>query len=128
MGLNRIEEELLSKVAEISEACRDFCKAGLCEGVPGLREGILYEGYDYCLIKTYVDALKTPTFTLMTRDGKYVEYVVLSDYVVEVGDEFVQFIHVDNFQEYVRDLVEFNVVENEVADELVRWVSGLKSK
>ncbi|MEM2021894.1 MAG: hypothetical protein QXP80_06685 [Zestosphaera sp.] len=128
MGLERIEEELLSKIAEISEACRDFCKAGLCEGVPRLREGILYEGYDYCLLKTYIDALKTPTFTLITKDEKYVEYVVLSDYVVEVGDEFIQFIHVSNFQEYLKDLAEFNVVGSGVADELVRWVSGLRSK
>lgn len=123
-SLSDFEKRMYDMIEDLLNSCRDFCGEKPFVRAPDLRENILYRDCEYCMIKTLLDSVGAPTYSLLTRDGRYLEYVVLGDYVAEVSDEFIQFLSLDNFAEYVRDLVEFNIVDSDSADELLSWLSA----
>lgn len=125
--MEEIEKNILNEMDELLSSCKELCKDERGVSVIKLKEEVLYEGCDYCLVKTYLDALGLPVYSIPTSEKKYVEYVVLEDYVAEVSEDFIQFIHVDNFPEHVESLVEFSVMSAELANELVKWVSECRS-
>lgn len=123
-SLSNLEKRMYNVIEDLLSSCRDFCGEKPFIDVPSLREGTLYKNCEYCMIKTFLDSVDTPTYSLLTTEGRYLEYVVLDDYVVEVSEEYIQFVHLDDFVEYVRDLVEFNIVDSDSADELISWLSA----
>ncbi|MEM0244219.1 MAG: hypothetical protein QW036_03315 [Zestosphaera sp.] len=122
-SLDSLEKRMYDKIGDLLDSCRDFCGEKSFVDVPSLKEGIFYKNCEYCIIKTFLDSLEAPTYSLLTIEGRYLEYVVLGDYVVEVSEEYIQFIRFDDVAEYVRDLVEFNIVDNDSANELMSWLS-----
>lgn len=127
-SLSNFENKMYDKIEDLLSSCRDFCGEKPFIDVPSLRENTFYKNCEYCIIKTFLDSVDAPTYSLSTIEGKYLEYIVLDDYVVEVGEEYVQFIHIDNIIEYVGDLVEFNVLDGNSANELVAWLSAFLKK
>lgn len=122
-SLSDLEKKMYERIEYLINSCRDFCSEKQFVDVPSLKENILYKNCEYCIIKTFLDSIEAPTFSLLTLNGKYLEYTILNDYVVEVSEEFIQFIHLNNIAEYVRDLVEFNIVDNDSANKLLSWLS-----
>lgn len=123
-SLSNLEKRMYDKIEDLLSSCRDFCGEKPFVDVPSLRENTFYKNCEYCMIKTFLDSVDAPTYSLLTTEGRYLEYVVLDDYVAEVSEEYVQFVHLDDVVEYVRDLVEFNIVDNNSADELISWLSA----
>ncbi|MEM4514174.1 MAG: hypothetical protein QXZ41_06690 [Ignisphaera sp.] len=122
VSLNDLEKRM-REIEDLLNSCRDFCDEKLFVGLPSLKEGIFYKNCEYCIIKTFLDSLEAPTFYLLTIDGRCLEYVVLGNYVAEVSEEYIQFMRLDEVTDYVRDLVEFNIVDNDSANELMSWLS-----
>ncbi len=122
-SLSSLEKKMLDKAEELLSSCRDFCGEKPFAELPTLKENLFYKGCEYCIIRTFLDSIEAPTYSLLTLNGKYLEYVVLDNYVAEVGEEFIQFIRLDEVVEYVRDLVEFNIIDDDSAKELISWLS-----
>ncbi|MEM0015303.1 MAG: hypothetical protein QXS42_05450 [Zestosphaera sp.] len=128
MRLEEVEGGILNEVRELLSSCKGFCRDEREEDVLRLREETLYEGCEYCIIRTYFDAIGLPTYSIQTSGGKYIEYTILEEHVAEVGEDFIQFIRIDNFSEHVDDLVEFGIISAETAEELVKWVLDRRGK
>lgn len=123
-SLSDLEKRMLDVIEDLLNSCRDFCSKESFVGLLSFRENTLYKDCEHCIIKTFLDSVDAPTYSLITVDGKYLEYVVLGDYVAEVSEEYVQFIRLDDVTEYFSDLVEFNVVDKDSANELISWLSN----
>ncbi|MEO3993495.1 MAG: hypothetical protein QN229_04275 [Desulfurococcaceae archaeon TW002] len=127
-SLSDLEKRMLDIIEDLLNSCRDLCSKESFIGLLSFKENTFYKDCEYCIIKTFLDSVNAPTYSLITIDGKYLEYVVLGDYVAEVSEEYIQFIHLDNVTEYVRDLVEFNVVDEDSANELISWLPNLHKR
>ncbi|MGC8975325.1 MAG: hypothetical protein ACP5KB_03905 [Thermoprotei archaeon] len=123
-SLSVFEKRMYDMIDDLLNFCADFCSEKHFVSVPDLRENVFYRDCEYCLIKTLLDSVDAPTYSLLTRDGRYLEYVVLGEHVAEVSNEFIQFISLDNVAEYLRDLAEFNVIDSDSVDELLSWLSA----
>lgn len=120
--LNDIEKKMYDKMIDLLNSCKDFCGEESFVNILSFKENTLYKNCEYCMIKTFLDSIEAPTYSLLTIDGKYLEYVILGDYMAEVSEEYIQFMRLDEVAEYVRDLVEFSIVDEDSANELLSWL------
>ncbi len=119
--VDELEEFILRSLEDLMSECRDLCEASVFPTLK-LTEGIVYEGCDRCIISAAVDKLNLPTYSITFRDGNYGEFIPLDNYVLELTEEEAQLIPIEDFQEYLNDLAEFGLLNEDNVNEIISWV------
>ena len=124
MKLQELEEYIHLHYTELYEECRGFCKESDAGGVIRLQELRLYEGCIYCIVRTAVDHLNVPTIIIPLKNGRTMELVRLSDYILEFSEEFVQVFDVENFMGELTDYLEFGLLSDDEISLIREWLLG----
>ncbi len=126
MRLEELEKYIMDKLGDLIEKCIDVCKESTPPSLQ-ISDDVVYEGCDMCLLSTALDELGLDTFSVTFRDGRFGEFVRLSDGVIEVTENSLQFFRPDYFPEYLKDLEEFGLIDGEAVEEVKRWINSKKS-
>jgi len=120
------EEYILKNLDEFISSCADVCDVERVKAI-NLVDGLKYEGCELCVVKTVLDRLSLPTYSIAYKDGRFSEFVFIPPYVLDVRDEVLYVMDYESFKEYVNDLLAFNAVSAEVAEEVIKWFESLTS-
>ncbi len=115
-----VEKYIIEHIDELIKECAHVCKETTYYTLE-LREGISYEGCDYCIIASALDHINAPSITVKLRDGGSIEFVPLGDYVLEIGEGLATLISVKDLEERLNDLVTFNIIDEESARDVLKW-------
>jgi len=126
MKLDEFEEEMIRRLGELTEECKDICGEEGAQPILRLVEGIVYEGCDRCVIRTLIDRLGIDAFSISYTDGRYGEFVFLETHIIEITDENAQIIPIEDLEEYLKELQEFGLINQETVKLLLEWISSRK--
>ena len=115
-----IEKFIIEHIDELLKECAHMCREGTYYPIE-LREGISYEGCDYCILASALDHINAPSITIKLRDGSSLEFVPLGDYVLEIGEGLATLISIKDLEERLNDLVSFNIIDEDSARDVLRW-------
>ena len=93
-----IEKFIIEHIDELLKECAHMCREGTYYPIE-LREGISYEGCDYCILASALDHINAPSITIKLRDGSSLEFVPLGDYVLEIGEGLATLISIKDLEE-----------------------------
>ncbi len=122
MRLQELEDYINTNYLKLYEECRGFCREKDVGGIIRFEELRLYEGCDFCIVKTAIDHLNVPTLVISLKDGRAMELVKLSDYILEFSEESVQVFDIRNFLNELADYLEFGLLTNEEVMLIRRWL------
>ena len=122
MRLQELEDYINTNYLKLYEECRGFCREKDVGGIIRFEELRLYEGCDFCIVKTAIDHLNVPTLVISLKDGRAMELVKLSDYILEFSEESVQVFDIHNFLNELTDYLEFGLLTNEEVMLIRRWL------
>jgi len=122
MRLQELEDYINTNYLKLYEECRGFCREKDVGGIIRFEELRLYEGCDFCIVKTAIDHLNVPTLVISLKDGSAMELVKLSDYILEFSEESVQVFDIRNFLNELADYLEFGLLTNEEVMLIRRWL------
>jgi len=124
--LEEFEEAMLESLGDLTDECKDICGEEGARPMLRLVKGVVYEGCDRCVIRALVDKLGIQSFSITYRDGRYGEYAYLETHVIEITDENAQIIPIEEFGEYLDELVEFGLLSEETAGLIREWINSLR--
>ena len=122
MKVQELENYINSNYLRLVEECRGFCVEGDVGRLLKLEELRLYEGCEYCLIKTAVDHLNMPALVIPLRDGRVIELIRLHDYILELSDGMAQLHSVDEFLEVLSDYLDFGLLSRDEVVLISEWL------
>jgi len=120
LKLQELEQFMFSNLADLMDECSDVCTEGKPPSV-SIVEGVIYSGCDLCLIRAALDKVNPPSISIVFRDGRYGEFVLLDQYVLELTEESAQLIPVQEFKERLDDLETFGLISEEDRRVLEEW-------
>ncbi len=121
------EEYVLKNLDELIANCSDVCDVERLKAIK-IADGLKYEGCELCVVKTALDKLSLPTYSITYEDGRFSEFVLIPPYVLDVRDQVLYVMNYESFKEYINDLLMFNAISVEVAEEIVKWFESITSK
>jgi len=120
VALKDIETYILGNIDELTKECAHMCRANHVHTMLTLDVEHVYEGCEYCLIYTALDHLNLPTLSLSSD----IEYVILDDAIIEVLENGVVVYSKSNFEERLKDLLEFGIVTKDEVKSIEEWVKS----
>ena len=121
MKLQELEDYINTNYSKLYEECKGFCREEV-GGTLRLEELRLYEGCEFCIIKTAIDHLNIPTLVIPLKDGRAMELVKLSDYILELSEETAQVFSTENFLEELTDYLDFGLLTDEEVSLISKWL------
>ena len=122
MNLQELEDYINTNYLRLFEECRGFCREGEVRGTLRFEELRLYEGCEFCIIKTAIDHLSMPTLVIPLKDGRVMELIKLGDYIIELSEESVQVFSVEDFLEELTDYLEFGLLADDEISLISKWL------
>jgi len=120
-----VEEFIKGNMDDLIKECAHLCKdVSDVYGTLTLQEGVVYEGCESCIISTALDHLNLPSITIRTLSGELIEFTKVNDYVFEVTNSSVTIHTVNSLKDYLSDLVEFGIIDDESLKIISRWLIG----
>jgi len=126
MNLQELEDYINTNYTKLYEECKGFCREGEIGGTLRLEELRLYEGCEYCMIKTAIDHLNTPTLVIPLKDGRVMELAKLGSHILELSEESAQVHSTEDFLEELKDYLDFGMLTAEEATLISKWLSKEK--
>ncbi len=123
MKLEDLEKVLLSSLDEFYDSCKGICRSDI-PYTPFLSENSVLDGCGQCLLRNLMDSIDVKSINIVLRDGSYLEFFMLDDVVIEVGDDAALILPLKEFVERVRELRDFNVISDEDVESLISWFNA----
>ncbi|MCD6428849.1 MAG: hypothetical protein J7L12_04470 [Desulfurococcales archaeon] len=127
MKLQELENYINANYSKLYEECKGICREEEVVGTLRFEELRLYEGCEFCIIKTAVDHLNMPTLVMPLKDGRVMELVKLSDYILELSEGAAQVFSTEDFLEELTDYLDFGLLTDEEVSMISKWLGKEKT-
>ena len=119
-----VEEFIKGNMDDLIKECAHLCKdVSDVYGTLTLQEGVVYEGCESCIISTALDHLSLPSITIRTLSDELIEFTRVNDYVFEVTSSSVTIHTVNSLRDYLSDLVDFGIIDNDSLEIINKWLA-----
>jgi len=123
MDIQELNNYINNNYLMLIEECRGLCTEEDVGRMINLEEFQLYEGCEYCVIRTAIDHLNAPTLVISLRDGRMMELIKLHEHVLEICDDTIQLHSINEFLELLLDYLSFGLLSEDEVVRISEWLN-----